>query len=748
MSISRRTLLRGTGVAAAGSLTTLAIGGRGKTRPGTATFTSTGAREVPLGVALAAASSPALPVTSRNSVFTRSGPGPQYWSPYSWDYANNATLPESVWQQNITWVSENLAPFGFTMCCTDGWVDYTQTTNANGYITSYSDSWTNDWSYYAGYLKGLGMKLGVYYNPLWVAASAVNDTSITVVGTDIPVADIVTAGDVLNSDDEIYWVNVAANGAKEYVQGYVEYFMNMGVAFLRTDFWSWYESGYDANVGTVGVDHGSADYATALSWVAEAAGNGIEISVVMPNLFNNAANEILYGDSVRIDADMTTGGWAWLSAGRQTWQDDWSQWYNPFLGFTGWAHLSGRTGLILDGDFLAMSGFASVAEQQTAINLFTIAGSQLAVTDRVDTIGDSLSLWQNPAVLGLRRQGLVGKPYFYNSDPYSTDSGSRDTQRWAGQLPDGSWAVALFNRGDTDTVTQTIDFAGDLGLSGQATVYDLWACTTATGQSEISTALAPHASQLVHVVPQSVNVNTYQAAFANWGGGAMFNNNHTGYAAMGFVDNLQAANAGAAVTFAVDAPAAGTYTITYQYANGSGSTSSMTVGVGDEPGNVVTAPFTVDFPSLDTTWTTWGSVTGTVTLTGGTNLITVARTQSDVGAINLNYITVDNVPAAPTITSISTGSASAGQQVTVNGTNFGATQAGRCLNFSDNGLNWGGPVDLALLVIDSWSDTAITFTVPEPSGPSGEWAVASGTTATISVTTSGGSSGTVSLQIS
>ena len=734
MTISRRTLLRGTGVAAAGSLMAVTLGGR---RPAA----------VPLNAALAAASSPTLPVTSRNSVFTRSGPGPQYWSPYSWNYTNNATLTESVWQENITWVADNLAPYGYTMCCTDGWVDYTQTTNSNGYITSYSDAWTNDWAYYATYLESLGMKLGVYYNPMWVAASAVKDTSITVVGTSIPVADIVTSGDVLNSDDEIYWVNVSADGAKEYVQGYVNYFMDMGVAFLRTDFWSWYETGYDANVGTVGVDHGSTDYATALSWVAEAAGDGIEISVVMPNLFNNAANEIVYGDSVRIDADMTTGGWSWLSGGRQTWQDDWSQWYNPFCGFTGWAHLSGRTGLILDGDFLALSGYASTAEQQTAVNLFTIAGSQLAITDRVDTIGSDINLWQNSALLGLRRQGLVGKPYFYNSDLYSSDSGSRDTERWAGQLPDGSWVVALFNRNDSSTVTKTISFSGDLGLTGTATVYDVWAAGTATGQSEISTALAPHASQLVHVVPTGVSVNTYQAAFANWGGGAMFNNNHTGYAAMGFVDNLQAANAGAAVTFAVDAPTAGTYAITYQYANGTGSTSTMTVGVGDEPGNVVMSPLTVDFPSLDTAWTTWGSVSGTVTLTGGTNLITVARTSTDTGAINLNYITVDNIPSAPTITAISASSASAGQQVTLTGTNFGAKQAGRYVTFNDNGINWGAPVDLALFTIDSWSNTSITFTVPEPSGPSDEWAVASGTTASVTVTTSGGTSNSVSLGI-
>lgn len=173
----------------------------------------------------------------------------------------------------------------------------------------------------------------------------------------------------------------------------------------------------------------------------------------------------------------------------------------------------------------------------------------------------------------------------------------------------------------------------------------------------------------------------------------------------------------------------------------------MTVGVGDEPGNVVMAPITVSFPSLDSAWTTWGTVTGTVTLTGGTNLITVARTSGDTGAINLNYITVANVPAAPSISSISPSSASAGTKVTITGTHFGAKQNGRYLTFTDNGVNWGAPVDLALFTIDSWSDTSISFTVPVPSGPNGTWAVVSGTTATVTVTTRGGTSNSVNLGI-
>ena len=41
-------------------------------------------------------------------------------------------------------------------------------------------------------------------------------------------------------------------------------------------------------------------------------------------------------------------------------------------------------------------------------------------------------------------------------------------------------------------------------------------------------------------------------------------------------------------------------------------------------------------------------------------------------------------------------------------------RASSYLTFSDNGTNWGAPRDQATFTIDSWSDSAITFTVPQP----------------------------------
>lgn len=608
MKISRRKFLAGTGLVVASGL-----------------------------VGPPAAAAGTIPETSRDSVFTRGGAGPRYWSTYGWNYPNNAPIPEPEWQANIDWVAATFASSGYDLICTDGWVDGTQNTTANGYIQSYSDSWAHDWAYWAQYLAAKGLKLGVYYNPLWITKSAVDNPSVTVAGRpDVSVSSLVNAGDTLNSNGQLYWLDVTRDGAKEYVQCYVDYFKNLGAVYLRTDFWSWYESGYDANVGTVGVAHGSANYATALSWVDEAAGDDVEVSVVMPNLFGHGANELLHGDLVRIDADVTSGGWAALSAGRQSWQSTWSQWFNPFGGFTGFSDVAGRGRLILDGDFLLLSSFASDDERRTAITLFTVNGSPLAIADRHDTIGGNASFYTNPEVLALHDAGLVAKPFYYNGDGYDTDAGSRDSERWLGQLPDGSWVVALFNRNDGPSpTTKSVDFAADLGLSGAAAVRDLWARADLGGLTGFSASLAPHACRLVTVTP--TGTPRYAAEVAARGGGAHFNNDHTGHAGFGFVDGL--GTTGASVLFAVAAPAAGSYQVTVRYANATGAASTMTLVAQDESRAVLGGPAQVTFPAL-ADWNTWSTASATLTLRQGVNLLTLARTDADTGAINLDYLDV------------------------------------------------------------------------------------------------------------
>ena len=92
----------------------------------------------------------------------------------------------------------------------------------------------------------------------------------------------------------------------------------------------------------------------------------------------------------------------------------------------------------------------------------------------------------------------------------------------------------------------------------------------------------------------------------------------------------------------------------------------------------------------------------------------------------------------PVVTSLSAADAQAGQQVTITGSGFGASQGNGYVAFSDNGTNWGAPGNTGTFTVDSWSDTAITFTVPNPSGTNGAFHVWAGTPASVTVVDNAG----------
>ncbi|UJF35002.1 carbohydrate-binding protein [Paenibacillus hexagrammi] len=570
---------------------------------------------------------------ARDSQYTKNGTGPLYWSTYEYQYTHNAPMDEQEWKKNIDWIAKDYKAYGYDMIASDGWIEGAQQTNENGYILSHNDSWEHDWAYWSNYIHNKGMKLGVYYNPLWVTRSAANDPSKTVIGTNIKVQDIASSKDTFN--DDLYWVDVTKPGAKEYIQGYVNYFKQLGVTYLRIDFLSWYESGTDKGK-KIGVNHGSDNYQTALKWMKEAAGDDMELSLVMPHLNNHAAGELPNGDMVRINEDLAHGGWENLSGQRQNWMNGWSQWANPFQGFTGFSDIAGRgSGMILDGDFIRMNTFKTDDERRSIINLFTMAGSPIAITDQYSTIGNTGSFYKNENMLNLHNQGFVGKPYYRNGNSFSSDPNSRDSEKWLGQLADGSWIVGLFNRSDASAV-RSVDYVKDLGLSGTALTTDMWSGKDLGTMSAYSPQLAKHASSVIKIEPVGSTV-TYQSEVATWVGGAHFNNDHTGYQGFGFVDGL--GNPGAKVVYAIEAPQDGTYAVSYRYANATGADSTLQISAEDLNGSKVQQAKQVSFPSSKD-WNTWMNQTSTIKLKAGVNLVTLERTSSDQGAINLDSLSM------------------------------------------------------------------------------------------------------------
>ena len=129
----------------------------------------------PAGAATPAVAELSVAVSQDAPGFRPGGAGPLYWSTYGYEFSNNTLIPEDVWKTNVDWVAATFRDYGYTMVCTDGWIDNTQQITPHGYILSQADDWEHDWAWWADYLKAKGLELGVYYNPLWATRSAVTN---------------------------------------------------------------------------------------------------------------------------------------------------------------------------------------------------------------------------------------------------------------------------------------------------------------------------------------------------------------------------------------------------------------------------------------------------------------------------------------------------------------------------------------------------------------------------------------------
>lgn len=423
---------------------------------------------------------------------------PLYWSPYEYhitrEFAGVADnyLTEQALSDNINWLEQNLKSYGYTMVCMDGWGDVSQI-NENGYRKSHSSKWQHDYAWWSQYLQGKGMTLGMYENPLWLHVDA-NDTTKKIVGTNINVSSLL---DPNENAMWFRWVQVDRPGAEEYVKGYVKYYADMGIKYLRVDFLSWFETGYDRNLGTVGPQRTRAQYEKALKWMREACdANGVYLSLVMPNLFNTAELEKQYGHLFRINEDAGEGTWYKFSdKDRGHRFNTWSQYANAFDGFIYWSQVTGSNKVQLDGDFLRINTFANDTEKRSVISLNILAGGPVTIADQYNTIGNDLWLYQNSELLDLNTAKFVGKPL--SNDPTNANS-----QTWRGQLSNGDWIIGFFNRETTPQV-RSMNFLNQLGVTGQVMVRDLWQHANLGKMSDISVTVPPHGSVILKLIKNS-----------------------------------------------------------------------------------------------------------------------------------------------------------------------------------------------------------------------------------------------------
>lgn len=430
-----------------------------------------------------------------------------YWSVYEYHILNEQAgvqdnhIPESVFLANVDWVDANLRSHGYDMVCVDGWGDC-QSVSGNGYRTSHSVHWAHDYAWWAAELQSRGMNLGIYDNPLWIHQAAI-DGGATIVGTSLPVESLV---DSTEQTLWFTWVQVDRPGAEQYVKGCVQHYADMGIEYLRVDFLSWYESGYDRGLGTVGPSRPRSDYETALRWMREACDeNGMYLSLVMPNMFNEGELERRYGHSTRINADCGSGAWWMFSdADRGVRHAEWSQYVNAFDGYAYWSHIAGGDSIDLDGDFIRLNTFQTDVEKRSVVSAHLIAGGPVSVADRHDTIGDDLWLYQNDELLALNADGFVG-------EPLSNDPASAASQVWTGQMTNGDWIVGLFNR-ETVPHTRGVNLA-DLGFTGGAKVRDLWQHAELGEMSSLYVQVPPHGCMILKLTDEACSCLQQSIAF-------------------------------------------------------------------------------------------------------------------------------------------------------------------------------------------------------------------------------------------
>ena len=344
------------------------------------------------------------------------------------------------------------------------------------------------------------MKLGVYDNPLWLHGkdeTPIQNTNNITLGQ----LKYDAESDVVAHPDEpdkfFTYVVATHKGAKEYIDGFFKHYKELGVEYIRMDFLSWYEDGFDRGMeaswgnGLVGRGYGRECYEKALEYICISATRyGIFTSLVMPHLKNNAELERKYGNMVRIVADTGQGGWNHFSDdSRGKVYEGWPNSMNMFDGFIYWSKVTGRNQVIPDGDFIRLNTFNTDAEKESVISLQLIAGGPVTVADRHNTVGDNLKFYQNEEMLALNADRFVGKPL--SGDVTDTEK----NQIWYGQMSNGDYIVGLFNR-DNEQKTYELHLS-EIGIEGEVSVRDLWKHKDEGKASKLSVELGPRACNVL-----------------------------------------------------------------------------------------------------------------------------------------------------------------------------------------------------------------------------------------------------------
>jgi hypothetical protein len=326
----------------------------------------------------------------------------------------------------------------------------------------------------AGYVHGKGLKLGLY-----AAAGLekeVYDRNVPILGTNCHSKDIavqpLTASNMWGGNWKIDYANPCA---QSYINSIVGRMASWGVDFIKID-GTTADNVADIAAWSRAIDQsGRAMWLTASAWpVPRAAGEGLKP----------------HANGVRVDTDVecycdTVSNWA--NSVDNRW-DDLPGWLDVVApGY--WPDLDSMP--ISNNSGAGVQDGIGDVERQTVMTFWSMASAPLYVGGDIAFLDDrAVSILTNPEVIAVDQAGRI---------PARITGGT--LQKWKKQLPDGSWAVALYNMGSSPADI-TVSWS-EIGIGGSAGVRDLVSRAdqgNAAG-SWTAAAVPAHGSRLIKVTP-------------------------------------------------------------------------------------------------------------------------------------------------------------------------------------------------------------------------------------------------------
>jgi hypothetical protein len=411
-------------------------------------------------------------------------------------YGREWLTADHVLQQSAALASSGMQEHGYVYINVDSfWAsDPTQDVDAYGRWTYNTTRFPNGIRAIADAVHARGQKFGIYLNP-GVAVAAVKQAT-PIEGTNCTAADIAetpwTGGNVFW---DTYKINFSSPCAIPYIQSFANLLaLDWTVDFLKMDAVS--PGSDNSNVSAYDNRQDIAAWSAAL----EATGRDVWLTISWAIDPSYAADFTPYSNAWRTSDDVDCYCNTLV---------EWSSVLRIFTQVRPWLNYTGEIGRpdpdALDVGQGTLDGLTD-AEKLSYATLWAIIGAPLYTGNDL-TVLDSYGQWLffgSPAVLSINAAAITAFPTAASTSPTGP-------QVWAINYNNGTYVIALFNLGDSDsTVTAPfVDFMStqhstNMHYTGTDvyTATDVWNNTSLGSYNTSFTttyALPPHGVQLVRL---------------------------------------------------------------------------------------------------------------------------------------------------------------------------------------------------------------------------------------------------------